>query len=39
LADTQNWLVDPLFGGTVQNGRHLVELLAATSTGIRLVCR
>jgi putative Mg2+ transporter-C (MgtC) family protein len=23
------WLADPLFGGTVQNGRHLIELLAA----------
>ena len=23
------WLADPLFGGSVQNGRHLIELLAA----------
>ncbi|UMB71787.1 MgtC/SapB family protein [Mycobacterium paraterrae] len=23
------WLADPLFGGSVQNGRHLMELLAA----------
>jgi putative Mg2+ transporter-C (MgtC) family protein len=25
----QIWLADPLFGGAVQSGRHLVELLAA----------
>jgi putative Mg2+ transporter-C (MgtC) family protein len=23
------WLADPLFGGSVQNGRHLIELFAA----------
>jgi putative Mg2+ transporter-C (MgtC) family protein len=25
----QTWLADPLLGGAVQNGRHLIELLAA----------
>ena len=25
----QIWLADPLFGGAVQNGRHLIELFAA----------
>jgi putative Mg2+ transporter-C (MgtC) family protein len=25
----QTWLADPLFGGPVQSGRHLIELLAA----------
>ena len=25
----QTWLADPLFGGAAQNGRHLIELLAA----------
>jgi putative Mg2+ transporter-C (MgtC) family protein len=25
----QIWLADPLFGGPAQNGRHLIELLAA----------
>ncbi|MCV7101123.1 MgtC/SapB family protein [Mycobacterium palustre] len=25
----QFWLADPLFGGAVQNGRHLIELVAA----------
>jgi putative Mg2+ transporter-C (MgtC) family protein len=25
----QIWLADPLFGGPVQSGRHLIELFAA----------
>jgi putative Mg2+ transporter-C (MgtC) family protein len=25
----ETWLADPLFGGSVQSGRHLIELLAA----------
>jgi putative Mg2+ transporter-C (MgtC) family protein len=25
----QTWLADPLFGGAVQSGRHLIELFAA----------
>lgn len=29
MADMQIWLADPLFGGTVQGGRHLIELFAA----------
>jgi putative Mg2+ transporter-C (MgtC) family protein len=29
LADMQIWLADPLLGGAVQGGRHLIELLAA----------
>lgn len=29
MTDMQIWLADPLFGGAVQSGRHLVELLAA----------
>ena len=29
MRDMQIWLADPLFGGAVQNGRHLIELFAA----------
>jgi putative Mg2+ transporter-C (MgtC) family protein len=29
LAGVHTWLADPLFGGAVQSGRHLVELFAA----------
>jgi putative Mg2+ transporter-C (MgtC) family protein len=29
LAVMHIWLADPLFGGAVQNGRHLIELFAA----------
>jgi putative Mg2+ transporter-C (MgtC) family protein len=29
LAGMQIWLADPLFGGTTQGGRHLVELFVA----------
>jgi hypothetical protein len=25
----ETWLADPLFGGAVQSGRHLIELFAA----------
>jgi putative Mg2+ transporter-C (MgtC) family protein len=29
FTNMQMWLADPLFGGAAQNGRHVIELLAA----------
>jgi putative Mg2+ transporter-C (MgtC) family protein len=31
----QIWLADPLFGGPVQSGRHLIELFAAFGLTVR----